>query len=77
MDRCGGGRCDVEIRSAIHVLHEGRFPSPVIFIVLDDTKRIDPEILDSEFAVDLYGVGKSSGQLFWRDALGKRRDVIL
>lgn len=66
MDRSGGRRCDVEIGAAVDVLHEGDLAAPVVFIVLNYTECVDPEVFDAKFAGDVYGVFISLRQLaFW------------
>ena len=77
VDRCGRGSGNVEPRAAVHVLHQGCLTPPVVFVVLDDAKRVDPDVIDSEFPGDLYRIGKGSRQLLRRDPDRKCRDIVL
>jgi hypothetical protein len=37
--------CDIAIAMSVDVSHPGAFAFPVSFVVLNDTKRIDPDML--------------------------------
>jgi hypothetical protein len=46
--RCG----NVKTRASIDCTHQNRLSSPVLGIILNDTKGIDPDILETELSCD-------------------------
>jgi hypothetical protein len=55
---CGNADVGVEV----DVAHFARLDLPVFRVILDDAKRVDPNVLDSECSVDVEGVAKGQGQ---------------
>ena len=56
----GGG--DVEVALTVDSMHQGGLPLPVVFVILDDTERVDPEVPNAKSVRNDSSVSKGLGE---------------
>lgn len=66
---CVASRGNVQIRVSVDVIHGDRFRCPILRGILNDAKRIDPEVLNSEMASKFNGLAKHVRKFWKRDLL--------
>lgn len=67
---CNGDECACVVAS-----HSGGFEMPVVFVVLDDADRVDPDGGDVELYADVDCFSKSFGHVRITDSLSPNLDV--
>lgn len=68
---------DSAVRVAENSLHSARLAFPVILVVLDNTQRVDPDILDAEPASYSDCVPKHTREILDSDTRLKLFDIVL
>lgn len=57
------------VRGAVNALHQTRFLYPIIRVILDDTKGVDPKVNDAKTSRGVDGILEGTGQFSHVDAL--------